>query len=95
MGAEQCPASPPPGLPLSPRPQVPKGLHLYEAKLDAAKRIVWEVALAFSERRSQGAGGEPVFAEVQKGSTCGQKGGPGQFFFFWGGGAMHAICFDS
>ena len=45
---------------------VPKGIHLYEAKIDAAKRILWEVAVTFSERRSANLaqeGQSAVFAE--------------------------------
>ena len=45
---------------------VPKNIHLYEAKIDAAKRILWEVAVTFSERRSANLaqeGQHAVFAE--------------------------------
>jgi len=45
---------------------VPKDIHLYEAKIDAAKRILWEVAVTFSERRSANLaqeGQHAVFAE--------------------------------
>lgn len=42
----------------------PSPLGRYEAKLDAAKRIIWEVAVTFSERRSRGDEASAVWAEV-------------------------------